>query len=558
MKLKRQVDWIALALGAVTLGVVMTFVSIFSVNDVREIEETVFDQYQRWKPREYDPSIPVRVIDIDEESLERLGQWPWPRFYLAEMVRRITNAGAATIAFDVVFAEPDRTSPALMASSYRRFGDEYAFAAEGLESLGGDDGMPDHDEIFSWMISQTPVVLGTIPTDAPQSDLVPPRPVGMAVSGDGGDLTEVIEWYEGATVNLPQLSEGALGVGAISLSKDDRGIVRRVPLALTIGNNQHPFPALAIEALRVAQGAPSFIVKTSRGAGETDFSEQVDIVSIKVGNAVVPLDGDGALRVRYSGAMTERVIPAWKLLEPGGLSEEVAAEVAGMILFVGSSAATLFDIRRTPLHDRISGVHVHAEIVEQIWQDRYLERPDWSVAVERVIMVVCGLIVLFFVGNTMPLLGFIALAVSLVGICAGSWFAFTEANLLISPVAPLAGVVLPHFVVSGYKYFTSEANRREVTRQFEHFVAPEVIQDILDNPDEHLTPGGALRTLSIMFLDVRRFSTITEKMEPQQVISFINELLTPLTDAILENEGTIDKYMGDAVMAFWNAPRNTP
>ncbi|MEM1300627.1 MAG: adenylate/guanylate cyclase domain-containing protein, partial [Pseudomonadota bacterium] len=191
-------------------------------------------------------------------------------------------------------------------------------------------------------------------------------------------------------------------------------------------------------------------------------------------------------------------------------------------------------------------------------QQDFLSRPDWSVALERTAMVIAGLIVLFFVGNTMPLLGFMALVAAVVAIGGGSWYAFSEANLLLSPVAPLAGVVLPHFVVSGYKYFTSEANRREVTRQFEHFVAPEVIQDILDDPEQHLTPGGALRDLSIMFLDVRRFSTITEKMSPQEVIEFINDLLTPLTDVILENEGTIDKYMGDAVMAFWNAPRETP
>ena len=554
---KRGIDWIALALGFFTLAIVMTVVSIVSDEDVRAIEENVFDQYQRWKPRQYDPSVPVRVIDIDEDSLRELGQWPWPRFYLAELVRRLTNAGAATITFDVVFAEPDRTSPLIMAQSYRRFGEEYEFAADGLESIGGE-AMPDHDEIFGWMISQTPVVLGTIATDLPQTDLLPPQPKGMAVSGDGGDISEVIEWYQGATVNLPSLSQDALGVGVISLAKDDRGIVRRVPLAVAIGDNSSPYAALSIEALRVAQGARSFIVKTSRGSGETDFSQQVDIVSIKVGNAIVPLDADGALRVHYSGARDQRVIPAHEVLAPGGLPEELANDVAGKILFVGSSAQTLFDIRRTPLHDRISGVHVHAEIVEQIFQESFIERPDWSIALERALMVICGLLVVFFVGNTMPVFGFAALIVSLGVIGAGSWFAFSEMNLLLSPVAPVAGVVLPHFVVSGFKYFTSEANRREVTRQFEHFVSPDVIEDILDNPEQHLTPGGALRTLSIMFLDVRRFSTITEKMEPQQVISFINELLTPLTDVILENEGTIDKYMGDAVMAFWNAPRQTP
>ena len=564
---RRRIDWKANLLGLVALGTVFTTFAVFPTSETEALEEAVFDQYQRWKPRPYQkedpdnpgqllPPPPVLVIDIDEQSLEEMGQWPWPRYYLGEMIWRLSEAGAATIAFDVLFSEPDRTSPAQQAVAYGRFGEIYAGAVDAFDTINQQVSI-DHDAIFSDAIAKNPVVLSMVGTNTPRDDRLPPQPKGIPISGPPLELSDVIEHYQGAITNLPVLSSGAQGIGAISLAQDATTMVRSVPLIVGIGDNKWPYPSLSIEALRVAQSAQSHVVKTSKGSGETDFSDQPVIVSMKTGGAEVPLTETGYLRIRYSEIADERVVSARDLLQPGGLSPETAERVAGKIIFVGSSAAGLFDIRQTPLHERIAGVHIHAEIVEQIWQQDFLERPDIVAGIERIVMVVCGLIVVWLVGNTMPLLGFVALVVFTGAIFGGSWWAFSEHSTLISPVGPALAVAIPHFVVSGYKYFVAENNRKEVTRQFEHFVAPEVIQDIVDDPERYLTPGGAQRELSIMFLDVRRFSTITEKMNPQEVIAFINKLLTPLTDVIIENEGTIDKYMGDAVMAFWNAPRET-
>ncbi|MEM7424313.1 MAG: adenylate/guanylate cyclase domain-containing protein, partial [Pseudomonadota bacterium] len=341
----------------------------------------------------------------------------------------------------------------------------------------------------------------------------------------------------------------------ISLSKTESDVIRRVPLVMMVGERR--VPTLSIEALRVGQGAGSHILKTTTGSGETDLRGHARTVSMRVGGAVVPLDGDGTLRVRYSGAVNERVIPAHRILDIGGLSDDIAADLAGKIVFVGASAAVLFDVKTTPLTPRISGVHVHAEIVEQILDGAYLTNPDWAPGMERLAMVVAGLAVVCLLSLGMAWWGLGVMVAAVGSITVGSWFAFSELDMLLSPAFSSFGVLMPYLAVSGYKFFTAEASRREITRQFEHFVAPEVIQDIIDDPQSHLTPGGAQRDLSIMFLDVRRFSTITEKMDPQEVIAFINTLLTPLTDAIIDEEGTIDKYMGDAVMAFWNAPRRT-
>ncbi|MEM6623436.1 MAG: adenylate/guanylate cyclase domain-containing protein [Pseudomonadota bacterium] len=561
----KRIDWLAVLLGLVMLlGVGLVFAD--RGLQVRAVEEAVFDQYQRWQPRPYlqpDPNNPevlvpppVLVVDIDEESLRELGQWPWPRYYMAELVWRLRDAGAAVIAFDVLFPEADRTSPAEQARAYQRFGELYAAAVQAFEGMNQATPI-DHDVIFADAINRNPVVLAMSATNSPPDDRLPRQPKGIGISGEPTDISAVVDDYGGAIINLPVLSEGAQGIGAISLAADATTMVRTVPMVVAIGGNRWVFPSLAIEALRVAQNAQSHVIKTSVGSGQTDFSDTPVMVSMKTGGAEVPLSQTGHLRVRYSGASSERVISALDLLGPDGLSPEVAERVSGKIIFVGSSAAGLFDIRQTPMHHRIAGVHVHAEIAEQIIAQDFLSRPNDAVAVERLMTVIGGVIVVLLIAYNLPVLGFGALTILLAVILGGSWYAFSAHSLLLTPVGPAMGVALPYFVVTGFKYFRSERSRREVTRQFEHFVSPDVIEEIIEDPERHLTPGGAQRELSIMFLDVRSFSTITERMEPQQVIAFVNTLLTPLTDAILDHEGTIDKYMGDAVMAFWNAPRET-
>ena len=562
---KRRIDWTALAIGSSVIAFVFLFFEQAPQQQVTAVREAVFDQYQRMKPRPYNPDSPVRVVDIDEDSLRELGQWPWPRTFLAEMVYRLTNAGVAAIAFDIIFSEPDRTSPAILVPSLQRFGDDYSSVFKDRNAAGESAPVPDHDASFGWLIGQAPVVLGMIAEDGAESGPLPAtlrEPV--LLGGSPEDLRNVLDTYTGVIQNLPVLSQNAAGVAVFNLTRTEGGIIRRVPMVVLIeqqraddGGAIRRVPTLSIEALRVGQAAPSNQLKTTHGSGQFDYSGGISISSIRTGNVVVPLDEDGALRVRYSGAQAERVIPAHRILAGDAVPPDIASNLAGKIVLVGTSVTGLFDLVRTPLSERLAGVHVHAEIVEQIIDGVYLHMPEYAIVIERLITLVAGLLVIGLLALNFPLLGFGAMAAGIAGTVFASWYCFSELSLLFNPLMPVLGIALPHFTVSGYKFFTAEASRREVTRQFEHFVSPEVISDIIDDPDRHLTPGGAQRELSIMFLDVRRFSTITEKMEPQEVIAFINKLLTPLTDAIIEHEGTIDKYMGDAVMAFWNAPRET-
>lgn len=549
----RKIDWISTGIGA---GVLLLAILVFEIRpaEVSDVEERIFDRYQIWSPRTYDPNAPVRVVDIDQASLEDLGQWPWPRTYLAELVRRLTEAGAAAIAFDMVFAEPDRTSPRVLSTTLARFGGDYAGLLPDRRGKKNLAALPDHDEVLAKILAQTPVVLGMIPGDE-ETGRLPPVKAGISVSGAGGRITPLLQYFPGATTNLPLLSESAAGIGAISLARDEGEVIRRVPLVMAVGDRV--LPALSVDTLRVAQRSGSYIVKTTRASGETDLSAQPAITSMRVGALVAPLDADGTLRVRYSGEVAARVIPAHRVLAGDALPPAIAEAVAGRIVLVGASAAGLFDTRTTPLTPRVPGVHIHAEIIEQMIEQDFLTRPDWAAGLERLYMILIGLAIIALLSLNLPILAFLVMLGGVAASAGGSWWWFQEHAVLLSPLGPAVAAALPHFAVAGYKYFTAEQLRREITRQFEHFVSPDVIEEIIEDPEHHLTPGGSQRELSIMFLDVRQFSTITERMEPQQVIQFINKLLTPLTDAIIEHEGTVDKYMGDAVMAFWNAPRVT-
>lgn len=543
--MKHKLNWAALVLGVLVVAVTAAAHS-FRLPLLVAAEEAVFDLYQQQSPRAFDPDGPVRVIDIDERALAELGQWPWPRSYLAEMVDRLTQAGAAAIGFDILFAEPDRTSPQAIRRAWARFnpGFDPALPDADLAQL------PDHDTLLAAAMARSPVVLGTILVGN-ENAARPQVKAGMPVRGS--DPGPSLLRFRGANVGLPQLSDAAMGVGSVSLSPSNAEVVRRVPLLATLDGVK--IPALSIELLRVAQGAGGYLLR-STDADPENISAEVHVESLRVGELVVPLDADGGLRVRYSGDTPQRVISAADILGGDGIAPGLADQIAGRILLVGTSAPGLRDLVSTPLTAALPGVVVHAEIVEQIVAQTFLTRPDWAYGLELVVMVLLGLVVTLILAFNLPklALGLTVLLIPCLG--AGSWLVFQNYDTLLSALSPALSVGASYLALSAYNYFTAEASRREITRQFQHFVSPEVIDDIIANPDL-LAPGGARRELSVLFLDVRRFSTLTEKMQPEEVITFINKLLTPLTDVILEHEGTVDKYMGDAIMAFWNAPRTT-
>jgi adenylate cyclase len=498
----------------------------------------IFDAYQRLAPRPY-AEVPVKVVDIDEETVRRFGQWPWPRTDIARMTEALADAGAAVITFDIVFSEPDRTSPPALAN--RLPVDDRARAA--LRA------MPDNDEALAEALPQAPVVAGFFLTHDERRSTVAPK-AGFAISGSEPD--ELPE-FRNAVPPLPRIAGAAQGLGFVSIVPDSDAIVRKVPLVARNGDSL--VPALSVEALRVAQGAGSFVLKSSDGSGE--LGSGGEMVSMKIGAFEVPTTPAGELWVHYSEPVAERVMPAWKILSGALSPEEMRRKFEGRIVFVGAGAIGLRDLVSTPLQDRELGVMVHAQAAEQMILGHYLVRPDWAPGLELALLLALGI----GLAAVLPRLGALrgalvgGLAIALLG--WGSWYAFSAHRFLLDPTWPALAVALAYLVQTILTFYREERQRAYIHHAFDRYLSPELVNRIADDP--HLLElGGAERDMSVLFCDIRSFSRISERLTAEEVIAFLVRFLTPMTDLLLSHKATIDKYIGDAILAFWNAPLDDP
>ena len=502
------------------------------------VRMAIFDGYQRLSPR---PSVPapVRVVDIDNESLERIGQWPWPRVILARMVGKLEAAGAAVIAFDMLFPEPDRTSPGMIVRTWPQSSEFDVLKSALLE-------LPDHDRTLAAAMSRAPVVLGMAPGPGEVPATLPPRKFGFAFTG--ADPAEYLPHHPSVTGNLPMLQQAASGLGVLTVPVDTDGVVRR--MALLVGVNGTVYPSLAVEALRVGQGARSIVARGADAHAETGSGVGA-LDGLKVGHLTVPTDARGEMWLHYSEGAPGRSIPAWRVLQDDA---DLFGQVAGNVVLIGTTASGLGDLASTPLNPVEPGVMIHAQALEQILHGQFLERPDWVEGAEIAVLLVIGtaLIVVLALWSGVIVNVLSGTAVAGAGIGA-SWFAYERAGLLLDPLYPALAAVVICVVSVTLRYVWAERERRTVRAAFRRYVAPEVVDQLAERP-ETLRLGGEMRELTVMFCDIRGFTGIAEALTAEELTRFVNRCLTPMTDAILEAGGTIDKYMGDAVMAFWNAP----
>lgn len=502
----------------------------------------VFDQYQKWQPRDYTPA-PVRVISIDEDSLARLGQWPWPRHYIAQLVDNLTGLGAAAIVFDIIFAEPDRTSPGRIMADWP-LDDRQRKEVEPLL-----DSLPDHDAILADAISRSPAILGMILKPGNRQPFPFERKAGFA---GHQDVLDGIPRYGDVSRNLQPLEKAAKGLANFGYAPERDGIVRRIPLLGRI--HDVILPTISIEALRVAQGASTIVARSARAAGEDRFGTMLGLNLLRVGQIEVPMTADSKFWVHYTEAVPEREIPAWRILQEPEKTQDL---IEGHILLIGATAPGLRDLRATPFGGDEPGIFIHAQVLEQMILGDFLLRPGWADAVEFLGLAVLGLLF----AMAMPWLGpFFCAGIGLLFATGGayaSWFAYANANLLVDPLYPTLAALIVYLVVTATQYFLSERERTRVRSTFGRYLSPALVQRMADSGEEPRL-GGEQRQLTLMFCDIRGFTPISESMTPIQLTQFINKFLTPMTDTILKTGGTIDKYMGDAIMAFWNAPLEDP
>jgi adenylate cyclase len=509
---------------------------IWDPSPVARMRSLVFDAYQRVSPRAFDPSLPVRVVDIDEESLKQVGQWPWPRTVLADLVTKLGQNGAAAIGFDMVFPEPDRMSPA----NALRFWPN----AEALAGLRQEiEKLPSNDQVFAEAIGTAPVVLGFIA--APQGTSIPETKAGFAHGGDDPKL--FVPFYPGAAASLKELQDKAQGTGSLNWIPDQDQIIRRMPMVIRIGHTL--FPSFAADMLRLAQGASTYMVKSSGASGEKAFGEKTGIVKVRVGEFEIPTEADGQMWIRFTPEAKERYLPAWKVLN-GEIGKD---DIEGRILLIGTSAAGLLDLRATPLDASVPGVSLHAQAIEQILQGSFLQRPDFATAAELLYILVIGVLIAFLIYRLgaagSAVLGGAAVA-AVIGL---SWYAFDALGWLVDPIYPAVALTAIYLVGTLVVFLRTERERNRVRHAFSHYMAPALVERLAGDPSR-LKLGGETRDMTLLFSDVRGFTGISEGLDAEELTRFLNSLFTPLSNIILEEQGTIDKFMGDAVMAFWNAP----
>ena len=503
---------------------------IFDPGLLETLQLRTFDVYQQLKPRQQTQPLPVAIVDLDEKSLAAFGQWPWPRTVVADLVSRLMNDGAAAVAFDILFPEPDRLSPA-----------RFAEATPGLSATARDElvSKPGNDEILAGVLKRSRVVLGQ--SGLSQAAAGAPRVAAAQtpVATIGGDPSPYLISYSDLLRNLDVLERAATGRGLFSMRNEFDGIVRRVSLVSLIGGQLHP--GLAVELLRVATGQNAFAIK-SNAAG---------VASVVVGGVEVPTDRNGRIWVNYTHHDPARYVSAAEVLS----GKTPKGRLAGHLVLIGTSAVGLGDLRATPLTAAMPGVEIHAQLLETILSKSWLERPQYALGAEIVAAIILSALMIALV----PVLGALRAlafgALLAVATIAAGWYLFSRHRMLFDALYPLGTSLTVFAAVTFMNYRQEEQSRQAIRDAFSRYLDPAMVEQLAQRPDR-LSLGGETRELTLLFSDVRGFTTISEgyRDDPQGLTRLMNRFLTPISRAIIENRGTIDKYMGDAVMAFWNAP----
>lgn len=492
-----------------------------------------FDFLQQMFPRPPMAQPAVAVVAIDEPSLTELGQWPWPRTRLAEIVRRLEEYGAVAIGFDVLFAEADRTSPASIAEILPNLDPETRARLQG---------MPSNDAVFADAIRRCCVVLGRAVEEARDPAVVPPETLPVTPSVTlGADPLPFARLYRQPRLIAPvsELDAAAEGHGILNLPPEADGVVRRVPMVLSVGEQLHP--ALVLELIRLVTGEAVFVTRAG----------SFGIEGVLIGGTLIPTDPSGRSWIHFGRSAGITQVSARDVLA-GTAAPEL---LGGRIVLVGTTGAGLQNLRATPVDAAMPGVIVHAQVLETLLSGSFLIRPDWMRAVEIAAIVLLGGLMLWLVpaaGAARTLWLAIALAIIVVGAAA---LCFTQAGLLLDPALPLVTVAALYGTLVYSNYSREESQRRWIRSAFARYVSPDYVEQLASNP-ELLKLGGDARTMTFLFSDVRGFTSIAErfKSDPAALTSLITRFLTPMTHVILDHRGTIDKYIGDCVMAFWNAP----
>jgi adenylate cyclase len=486
----------------------------------------------------------IVIVDIDEKSLAAEGRWPWPRDRVARMLERLfDDYGAQLVAFDVVFAEPDRSSGLQVLEQLAR--KELAGVSGYRSALDAIAPTLQYDRILAQTIAGRPVVLGYYFTREHPSRAVRANELPDPVLPPGalqGVNTQPTVWT-GYGANLPELQQAAAAVGHFNPWTDEDGITRRVPmLAQRAGAYYEP---LSLAVLRVLMNVPALVPGFGEAMGGARTLEWIDVGDIRI-----PVDDQATALVPYRGP--ERSFPYVSASDV--LAGQVGrAQLEGRVVLVGATAPGLNDLRATPVAPVYPGVEVHANLIAGALDGRIRHMPGYMVGVEFAVLAGTGVLLALVLPLLTPLRSTALTLAVLTAVAALNLFLWQGANLVLPLAAALLMIATLFALNMSYGFFVEARAKRQITRLFGQYVPPELVEVMSRHP-ERFSMQGESRELTVLFSDVRGFTTVSEGLDPKVLAQVMNEFLTALSQVIHRHQGTIDKYMGDCIMAFWGAP----
>ena len=472
---------------------VLTFIGVKDPQIKEVLRLKSFDFLLQSETKEI--SKDIAVIAIDEKAIEKYGQWPWKRDVLANVIIELREKGAGVIVLPMLFSEPDR--------------------------LGGDLDLTN--------VLEYGIVISQIGTNQINKNGVPR---GVAKVND--PLPFLFEWG-GMLGPIPEFHI-ASGVGVSNTAPEVDGVVRRMPLLMKIGEDI--YPAMAIEVIRVAMGAPSYQVK----------SGEAGVIAMRVpGYPIIKTDANARIWLRWN-----------KEYNTISLAELDKANVEGKTVIIGMSAEGLGGIIATPVGERYA-YELTASTLETVLQGEQIKRTDILPLIEITVAFIAGLVLIILTRFTAYWIVAVGIVMMSVGTIVYSNFFFQQQLTLFDPSWILITIIFVGLHSIFNRFVLEFKLKQQIKKQFEHYLAPAMVKRLQDNPSL-LKLGGETRELTFLFCDIRGFTPISEKYQsdPQGLTKLINSFLTPMTDIILKSGGTIDKYMGDCIMAFWNAPLDCP
>lgn len=567
------------------LGVLMTLVVVWLqltppqtlAAILERIEYLVYDQRLAAMPKpQRNTDHNIVIVDLDERSLQAEGQFPWNRIKVGQLVEKLADKGALVIGFDITFPEPDRSVRDLLEPvDLEQLNPAFTKTLEEIEPL------IDADQYFANAMQGLADVVLAINFNRQETITYNDLPASIVAIDPELASRLSLEDMAGYSGNIPILQNAARGTGNMNQLPDADGVVRRVPLLLRFGNEL--YPTLSLEMMRVYNFAEQYELVTSEYGGEAV------VRAVRIGRGAgafqIPTDSRASVLVPYLGRSSLRNNQHFPYVSATDVLRDNEEEgiFANSLVLIGTSAPGLQDIRTTPLDRVYPGVEVHANMLHALLESQpvaqvdsgnttteslfagfqgadavsFPYKPDWAPGAQLVMVTVLGL----FMALAFPYLGATSLAAAailmMVAVVWANFQLWSQFNMDFSLVFLLLLIFLVTAANLIYGFLTESLTRKTIKGMFDQYVPPAHIDSMLEDPDNYSFEGES-KELSVLFSDIRSFTTISEALSASELKTLLNDFFTPVTEIIFKHNGTIDKYVGDMVMAFWGAPLDDP